>query len=57
MHIGREGYLDLTRTAHNAALTLRAGIESIDGLAVRGDPPGTVLAFGARDPNQLDSNT
>ena len=30
------------------------GIESIDGLEVRGDPPATVLAFGARDPDALD---
>ena len=42
MHIGHTGYLELTRTAHDAALALRAGIESIDGLAVRGDPPATV---------------
>jgi sphinganine-1-phosphate aldolase len=54
MHIGLDGYLELTRTAHDAALELRAGIERIDGLAVRGDPPGTVLAFGARDPAALD---
>ena len=54
MHIGRDGYLELTRTAHDAALELRAGIESIDGLDVRGDPPATVLAFGARDPDALD---
>ncbi len=46
MHIGRAGYLELTRTAHDAALELRAGIESVDALAVRGDPPATVLAFG-----------
>jgi glutamate/tyrosine decarboxylase-like PLP-dependent enzyme len=54
MHIGRDGYLELTRTAHDAALTLRAGIEGIEGLAVRGDPPGTVIAFGAQDPAALD---
>jgi sphinganine-1-phosphate aldolase len=54
MHIGTDGYLELTRTAHDAARTLRAGIESIDGLAVRGDPPATVMAFGARDPAPLD---
>jgi glutamate/tyrosine decarboxylase-like PLP-dependent enzyme len=54
MHIGRDGYLELTRTAHDAALTLRAGIDSIDGLAVRGDPMGTVMAFGAADPEVLD---
>ena len=54
MHIGRDGYLELTRTAHDAALELRAGIDSVDALAVRGDPPATVLAFGARDPDALD---
>jgi sphinganine-1-phosphate aldolase len=54
MHIGMEGYLALTRTAHDAALALRAGIESIDGLALRGDPPATVMAFGAEDPAELD---
>ena len=54
MHIGIDGYLELTRTAHDAALALRAGIESIDGLAVRGDPRATVIAFGAQDPASLD---
>jgi len=54
MHIGTDGYLELTRTAHDAALVLRAGIASIDALAVRGDPPATVMAFGARDPSALD---
>jgi glutamate/tyrosine decarboxylase-like PLP-dependent enzyme len=54
MHIGHDGYLDLTRTAHDAALALRAGIESIEGLEVRGDPPATVMAFGARDAGALD---
>jgi glutamate/tyrosine decarboxylase-like PLP-dependent enzyme len=54
MHLGRRGYLELTRTAHDAARQLRAGIESIDGLQLRGDPPATVMAFGARDPEDLD---
>ena len=54
MHIGRDGYVELTRTAHDAALQLRAGIESLDALEVRGDPPATVMAFGARDPAALD---
>jgi glutamate/tyrosine decarboxylase-like PLP-dependent enzyme len=54
MHIGVNGYLELTRTAHDAALELRAGIESIHDLEVRGDPPATVLAFGASDPTALD---
>jgi glutamate/tyrosine decarboxylase-like PLP-dependent enzyme len=54
MHIGTEGYLELTRTAHDAAQLLRQGIESIEGLEVRGDPQGTVMAFGAIDPDALD---
>jgi glutamate/tyrosine decarboxylase-like PLP-dependent enzyme len=54
MHIGHQGYLELTRTAHDAARELRAGIEAIDALRVRGDPPATVIAFGARDPAALD---
>jgi sphinganine-1-phosphate aldolase len=54
MHIGRQGYLELTRVAYDAARQLRAGIEGIDALEVRGDPPATVLAFGARDPDALD---
>ncbi len=54
MHIGHEGYLELTRTAHDAACALRNGIESVPGLTVRGDPPATVLAFGARDPDAFD---
>src|SRR5580693_1221610 len=54
MHLGRAGYVELTRVAHDAALELRRGIEAIDALEVRGDPPATVLAFGARDPEVLD---
>lgn len=54
MHLGREGYLELTRVTHDAALELRRGIEAIEGLAVRGDPSATVLAFGAEDPGALD---
>lgn len=54
MHIGLEGYLELTRTAHDAARELRAGIEAIEGLELRGNPPATVMAFGAQDPATLD---
>jgi sphinganine-1-phosphate aldolase len=54
MHLGREGYLALTRVAHDAALELRRGVEAIDALEVRGDPPATVLAFGAKEPEALD---
>src|SRR6185437_2299514 len=54
MHIGMDGYVELTRQTHDAALALRAGIEAIPGLAVRGDPPATVMAFGAQDQETLD---
>jgi sphinganine-1-phosphate aldolase len=54
MHLGRRGYLELTRTAHDAARQLRGGIELIDGLELRGDPPATVMAFGACAPDRLD---
>lgn len=54
MHLGRDGLLRLTEQAHDAALVLRDGIGSIDGLVLRGDPPATVLAFGAADPDALD---
>jgi glutamate/tyrosine decarboxylase-like PLP-dependent enzyme len=54
MHIGHQGYVELTRTAHDAARELRAGLEAIEALEVRGDPPATVIAFGARDPDALD---
>jgi glutamate/tyrosine decarboxylase-like PLP-dependent enzyme len=54
MHLGRAGYVELTRVAHDAARELRRGIEAIDALEVRGDPPATVLAFGAREPEALD---
>jgi glutamate/tyrosine decarboxylase-like PLP-dependent enzyme len=54
MHIGLDGYVELTRTADDAAKVLRSGIESIKGLEVRGDPPATVMAFGAQDPEVLD---
>lgn len=54
MHIGHQGYVELTRTAHDAARRLRAGIDALDALEVRGDPPAMVMAFGARDPETLD---
>ena len=56
MHIGREGYLELTRTAHDAALELRAGIESIDALEVRGDPPATVWPSVPATPTRSTSS-
>ena len=46
-HLGWEGYLRLAGDAHRAATALRAAVEDTPGLAVRGEPDATVLAFGA----------
>ena len=52
MHIGYDGYLELTRTAHDAALALRAGIESIDGLDGAGRPAGHGHGLRRRRPRR-----
>jgi glutamate/tyrosine decarboxylase-like PLP-dependent enzyme len=44
--LGEDGYLRLTEDTYRAARALRTAIESLPGLAVRGDPDATVLAFG-----------
>ena len=54
MHIGHDGYLELTRTAHDAARRCGPASSRSTASSVRGDPPATVLAFGARDPDALD---
>jgi glutamate/tyrosine decarboxylase-like PLP-dependent enzyme len=53
-HLGEEGYLRLADAAWWAARTLEAGVRSVPGLAVRGDPDATLVAFGAEDPAALD---
>jgi glutamate/tyrosine decarboxylase-like PLP-dependent enzyme len=45
-HLGADGYLRLAEDAHRAATALRTTIEATPGLAVRGNPDATVLAFG-----------
>jgi glutamate/tyrosine decarboxylase-like PLP-dependent enzyme len=45
-HLGEEGYLRLAEDAWGAAATIRRAIEETPGLALRGDPDLTVLAFG-----------
>lgn len=55
-HLGREGYLELTRTTLANADRMRAGIAAIDGLRVLGDGPYHLVAMAA-DPqaaNPLD---
>jgi glutamate/tyrosine decarboxylase-like PLP-dependent enzyme len=44
--LGEDGYLRLTEDTYQAARALRSAIEGLPGLAVRGDPDATVLAFG-----------
>jgi sphinganine-1-phosphate aldolase len=45
-HLGEDGYLRLADDAHHAASTLIAAVGGTPGLALRGDPDATVLAFG-----------
>ncbi len=46
-HLGEDGYTRLTREAFAARQRIQAGIAAIDGLAVRGTPETTLVAFGA----------
>lgn len=45
--LGAEGYLELTRAALMAADRIRAGVRSIPGLALLGEPESTIVACGA----------
>lgn len=44
--LGEDGYLRLAADAWAATTALRSAIDATDGIAVRGDPDATVLAFG-----------
>ena len=46
-HLGEDGYLSLTKRAYETRLTIQSGVAGIHGLAVRGEPEATLLAFGA----------
>jgi len=46
-HLGAEGYLRLARRVLAATEAFRAGIESIDGLRITGDPDLSLFEFGA----------
>jgi sphinganine-1-phosphate aldolase len=46
-HLGEDGYLRLTRDAYGARQRIQMGVEGIEGLAVRGAPETTLVAFGA----------
>jgi sphinganine-1-phosphate aldolase len=45
-YLGNDGYLRLAGDTWRAAATIRDAIDRSPGLAVRGDPDATVLAFG-----------
>ncbi len=55
-HLGADGYLRLAEDADRAAATLMKAIEATPGLALRGHPDATVLAFGA-DPEDPGIDT
>ncbi len=46
-YFGEEGYLRLSREAFETRAKIEAAINGIDGLAVRGKPETTLVAFGA----------
>ena len=46
-YFGEEGYLRLSKEAFETRVKIEAGITAIDGVAVRGKPETTLLAFGA----------
>lgn len=46
-HLGEEGYLRITKTTMETARRLIDGINAIPGLAVFGDPVGSVFGFGS----------
>jgi len=53
-YLGEDGYLRLTRTTLDAATRLVAGIGSVRGIEVRGEPDAQIVCFGATDPASFD---
>ena len=46
-HLGDEGYRELASRVLSAVRAVRSGIESLEGLAVQGDPRSTLLSVAA----------
>ena len=44
-YLGEEGYLERARVVAQTSTALKAGISSIDGLQLVGDPPASLMAF------------
>jgi len=54
-HLGRDGYLRLAADAFAAAASLRRAVDAVPGIAVRGAPDATVLAFGDDGSGTVDT--
>jgi glutamate/tyrosine decarboxylase-like PLP-dependent enzyme len=54
-HLGEDGYQRLAADAWRAATTLRRTIDATPGVAVRGAPDATVLAFGDDGSGAVDT--
>jgi glutamate/tyrosine decarboxylase-like PLP-dependent enzyme len=54
-HLGQDGYLRLAEDAWRATTALRAAIDSAPGIAVRGAPDATVVAFGDDGSGAVDT--
>jgi sphinganine-1-phosphate aldolase len=54
-HLGADGYLRLASDAWAAASSLRATIDSTPGVALRGAPDATVMAFGDDGSGTVDT--
>jgi sphinganine-1-phosphate aldolase len=50
-HLGEEGYVKLAKAAMDATNGIKAGIESIGGLRIMGEPEMTVFAFDSEEVN------
>ncbi len=53
-HLGVDGYVRLVEASHDAARTLTEGVRSTEGLALRGEPETTLVAFGAAEGSGID---
>src|SRR5665213_186956 len=54
-YLGQGGYLRLAADAHAAAASLRRTIDATPGIAVRGAPDATVMAFGDDGSGAVDT--
>ena len=52
--VGREGFVEQTKTLLTLAEKLVKGIESIDDVRILGKPDSCLVAFGAKNPKKLD---